>query len=248
MFLQYRLLMTLSVGLLILIGCSGCGQVATNSADGKISKAEREQYFRSKALTDKKANLDKREEALNKKEAELEKRKAAIIKRETAHQQSKTEIPVKEKFPATLEGAKAFVSQFVKEGADVEKLSKQLQPTHEDYLMVFNAEFAKKAEDTYTPVWKSGVLVIRGKPGQTEVHVFSGTSDDLKQWKGTASEMFPGGYKDVAKEYNDGIIIYCFKFIKPGEKFGMAFNGLLFMSMGTGGLFPSHIVLNRDKG
>ncbi len=224
---QNYLIMTLSVCTFLLVTNIGWGQTTKNSTLDRLEKLTEGLLKMEAALTRQQERLDLREAALEKKEADFKKREADLVKREFALQRHRKQVSEKSAFPATLEGAKAFVSQFVKKGADVEKLSKQLQPTHEDYLKVFNEEFAKKAEATYTPIWKSGVFVIRGKPEQTNVFVFSGTSDDLKQWKGTASQRFPGGYKNVAKEYNDGITIYCFKFIKPGEKYGMAFNGLV---------------------
>lgn len=129
-------------------------------------------------------------------------------------------------YPATEEGAKALLAEFVKPGADHAALSKDLRPSSADYASVFEPGLAAKAESGYGPAWDGGQLVIAPKAGQTEVKVFSATSDELKSWSGGASE-FPGGYKDVAAQLKPGLKIYRFKFVEPGQDLGMAYDGLV---------------------
>jgi hypothetical protein len=38
---------------------------------------------------------------------------------------------------------------------------------------------------------------------------------------------FPGGYKDVLAHMKPGIPIVRFKFVEPGKRLGMAFDGLV---------------------
>ena len=128
--------------------------------------------------------------------------------------------------PATEEGAKALLAEFVKPGADHAALSKNLRPTADDYKAVFESDLAAKAESVYGPAWDGGQLVVAPKPGQTEVKVFSATSEELKSWSGGAAE-FPGGYKDVAAQIKPGLKVYRFKFVEPGEDLGMAYDGLV---------------------
>lgn len=128
--------------------------------------------------------------------------------------------------PATEEGAKALLAEFVEPGADHAALSQQLRPTKADYDAVFEPDLAAKAESVYGPAWEGGQLVIAPKPGQTEVKVYSATSDELKSWTGNAEE-FPGGYKDVAAQLKPGVKIYGFRFVEPGESLGMAYDGLV---------------------
>lgn len=128
--------------------------------------------------------------------------------------------------PATEEGAKALLADFVKPGADHAALSKNLRPTKADYDAVFEPELAAKADAVYGPAWDGGAMVIAPKAGQTEVKVFSATSDELKSWTGAAAE-FPGGYKDVAAQLKPGVKVYRFKFVEPGQDLGMAYDGLV---------------------
>lgn len=132
--------------------------------------------------------------------------------------------------------ARALLEKFVAPGADHTKLSVRLQPASDDYRAVFDEEFARRAEATYGPVWKSGQLVVKPKQGQTEVRLISATTDDLKAWNERA-ENFPGGYEQVAGKFKPGLTVYGFKFVEPGESLGMAYDGLVFVN-GNWRIFP----------
>jgi len=131
--------------------------------------------------------------------------------------------------PGTEAGARELLSEFLKSGADHSALSKPLRPTTADYQAVFEADFARSAETTYAAAWDSGQMKIAPNPGQTELKLASATSEDLKNWNDKAL-AFPGGYKDVAAKFKDGLTIYRFKFVKPGEDLGMAYDGLIYVN------------------
>ena len=138
--------------------------------------------------------------------------------------------------PASNAEATRLVSEFVKPGADVAALSKKLRPTSADYTAVFEGDLAAKLEALYGPAWDGGQLVIAPKPGQTEVKIFSTTSDELKSGTGSAAE-FAGGWKQVAPKMKSGLTVYRFKFIEPGKDLGMAFDGLIYVN-GNWRIFP----------
>ena len=127
--------------------------------------------------------------------------------------------------PGTDAGAEALLKEFLKPGADYAALTKQLRPTKADYEAVFEPDLAASADAVYTPAWDGGAMVIAPKEGQTELKLSSATSEELKSWTGGAAE-FPGGYKEVAAKLKPGLKLYRFKFVKPGEDLGMAFDGL----------------------
>ena len=139
--------------------------------------------------------------------------------------------------PDTEEAAKAVVSEFLKPNSDHAALSKRLRPTKEDYLAVFDPEFAKRAETTYTPAWDGGHLVIAPKPGQTQLLLYRATTEDLKKWVGNASQHFPGGYQRVASKFKDGLTFYSFEFAEPGTTQGLAYDGLVHVN-GNWRIFP----------
>lgn len=128
------------------------------------------------------------------------------------------------------------LKEFLKPGADHAALSKQLRPTTADYAEVFDPDLSTKLEALYGPAWDAGQLVVAPKPGQSELKLFSATSDEMKSWTGTAAG-FPGGWKQVAPKLKSGFTIYRFKFVEPGKDLGMAFDGLIFVN-GNWRIFP----------
>ncbi len=138
---------------------------------------------------------------------------------------------------ASGRGAEAVLAEFLKPNADHAALSKRLRPTRNDYLAVFEPEFAKKAEALYTPAWDSGQLVIAPKPGQTRLELYSATTQDLKAWTPNAAQNFPGGYQKVASKFRDGLTIYSFEFLEPGKPYGMSYTGLVYVN-GSWRIFP----------
>ena len=127
--------------------------------------------------------------------------------------------------PGTMAGAKALLEGFLKPGADLAGMSKALRPTKDDYKALYNDEFAGKLDAMYAPAWDAGALVLKPKDGQSELVLFSATTDDFKAFNAAANE-FPGGYKKIADQLKPGVTLYRFKFVKPGETLGMAFDGL----------------------
>ena len=152
-----------------------------------------------------------------------------------------------ESYPGTKQGAMAQLQEFLKPGADLAALTKKLQPIEKDYNSVFKPELARKMAEMYTQPWKEGLIVLSPKPGQTDVLLYSATSEELQKWTGNAKDYFPGGYEKIGPGFADGLIIYRFKFVRPGEKIGMAFDGLVHVN-GHWRLFPKpYRVLEESK-
>ncbi|MEZ4463477.1 MAG: hypothetical protein R3F60_28240 [bacterium] len=128
--------------------------------------------------------------------------------------------------PGTEAGAKELLTKLLDPGADHAALSKALRPTKADYEAVYGKDAAEKLEATYGPAWEQGKLVIKPNDGQTELKLWSASAEELKAGTGNAGE-FPGGYKKIADKLQAGVTIYRFKFVKPGESLGMAFDGLV---------------------
>jgi hypothetical protein len=140
------------------------------------------------------------------------------------------------KYLGTEDGAKALLAEFVKPGADHATLSKTLRPTKADYDAVFTSDLAAKADAAYGPAWDGGMLVVAPKEGQTQVLIFSATSDELTSGTGGAAK-FPGGWKEVGAQLKPGVKFYAFKFVEPGKDLGMAYDGLAYVN-GNWRIFP----------
>lgn len=143
------------------------------------------------------------------------------------------------KFPATKDGARSLLNEFMKPDADRKKMTMELRPTKEDYRAFYADEpTAERAEAFYDKLWSSGDAVVAPKEGQTELKLFSATTEQLNELvpEGEAAQ-FPTGMQSLASNLKPNLTIYAFKFVKPGETSGMAFEGLTHVN-GHWRLFP----------
>jgi hypothetical protein len=137
-------------------------------------------------------------------------------------------------FPGTADGAKAFLGELVKPGADLSSLSKSLRSEPADYAAVFTDDAATKMQTVMDKAWNDGQILLKpAHPTQTEIFMLSATTDELK----AGSPNCPGGYKDAAAQMKPGLTVYCFKFVEPGSKTGTAYDGLMFVN-GHWTIFP----------
>ncbi len=123
-------------------------------------------------------------------------------------------------------GAKALLERFLKPGTDHLALSRALRPKAADYAAVYAGDAAKKMDGVYGPAWDADQIRVKPKEGQTELLLWGATSEELKASTGNAPK-FPGGYARVKDALKPGVRLYRFKFVKPGAKIGMAFDGLV---------------------
>lgn len=147
--------------------------------------------------------------------------------------------PTSAKFPGTKDGAKALVAEFLKPDADRKKMTMDLRPTKEDYRAFYADEAtAARAETFFDKMWSSGDAVVAPKEGQTELILLSATTEQLNELvpEGEAAQ-FPTGMQSLASNLKPNLTIYAFKFVKPGESTGMAFEGLTHVN-GRWRLFP----------
>jgi hypothetical protein len=135
-----------------------------------------------------------------------------------------------------MDAAKALLEQFLKPGADHAALTKPLQPTAEDYKTVFKDDAAGKLEAHYQKMWADPNASIKPNEGQTQLLLYSATTEEIAAGQGDAPN-FPGGYKKAVEAMKPGVRFYRFKFVKPGETLGMAFDGLVFVN-GKWRFFP----------
>lgn len=139
------------------------------------------------------------------------------------------------KYPGTEEGARQLLTDL--RTGDAKAMTAALKPTSADYKAVFTDDVAAKAEEGYGKLWSDPKVAIGADPANTELLLSKATSDDLKQWTPQAEADFPGGYKRVGDKLKPGLTFYRWKYAKPGEKLGMAFDGLVHVN-GRWAWFP----------
>ena len=130
----------------------------------------------------------------------------------------------------------ALLRTFLDRQADPAKLSFALRPDTADYEAVFAGTVAMTALASYEPAWDQGRIFVQPKPGQTEVKIFSATTEQLRQGTGDA-RLFPQAYRQAATVMRPGLTHYGFRFVEPGETRGTVYFGLLFVN-GRWMLFP----------
>lgn len=139
--------------------------------------------------------------------------------------------------PGTEAGARALLSQFLRPGADVSRLTARLRPTRADYMAVYTPEVAAKLEAMYEPLWQKGDLVLTPRAGQTELRLWAVTTEDIQAWTGNAREHLAGGYRGFGGHIKPRRTFYSFKFLEPGKDVGMAGDGLTYVN-GHWRIFP----------
>ncbi|WP_329395000.1 trypsin-like peptidase domain-containing protein [Streptomyces melanogenes] len=137
-------------------------------------------------------------------------------------------------YPATDAGARALMTMAGK-GADP-GLVEALRPRHEDYEAVFQPGFAKQAERFYqaSAPWPSGPWA---EPQQTVLQMWKATTEEIHAGTAPTLKYFPGGYAKLKDGFRPGLVIYRWKYTEPGEPYGMALDGLVFVN-GHWALFP----------
>lgn len=128
-------------------------------------------------------------------------------------------------FGPTEAGAEALLRRFLAPNADHAALTRDLAPTPADYRAVYREPLATALEQQYAPLWRNPPP-IRPKPGQTALLLTIATTEALMAHEPVLAE-FPGGYRRILDRMNPGVPIVRFKFVRPGETLGLAFDGLV---------------------
>ena len=130
--------------------------------------------------------------------------------------------------PGSEAEARALLAKFLEPGADVGAMARALQPTQADVRAVYKEPLASNMVRIYDAVFADKIKVY-AKPGQTELLMWWTTTDALIRGD-AVMRNFPGGYGRVTSYLNPGFPIVRFKFVKPGETVGMAYDGLIFVN------------------
>ena len=130
--------------------------------------------------------------------------------------------------PGSMEEAQQLLNAFVEPGADHLALTQALLPTEAEVKAVYGEPLASAMWAGYQQQMGPGVS-FAPKEGQTEVLMVYATTRELFDRKPVLEE-FPGGYKDVLQYFKIDVPIVRFKFVKPGESLGFAFDGLIYLN------------------
>lgn len=124
--------------------------------------------------------------------------------------------------------ARALLSQFSQPGADLAALTAQLKPSEADIRAVYADPLAGRLIGMYGKMFAPG-SALGPKPGQSNLLTSRGTTAQLARGDAVLRD-FPGGYKEITRFFASDVPIVRFKFVKPGETVGMAFDGLIYVN------------------
>lgn len=124
--------------------------------------------------------------------------------------------------------AERMLRRFLEPGADLAALTGALKPEPEDVRAVYAEPLAGRLIESYGTMFTPGVQ-FGPKPEQTDLLVYHTTTGALKGgWPGDGA--FPGGYGEVLRYFMGNQPIVRFKFVRPGETIGLAFDGLIYVN------------------
>ena len=129
----------------------------------------------------------------------------------------------------TQDEARTLIEDMMRPSADLKAISKKLQPTTADYKAVIVGDAAAKAEAAYKKDWEAGRIVIAWKAEQSDLKLFAAKVEEIAAGQGDGND-FPGGYKKVVAQFKPGTTIYAWKFVRPGEKVGTEYDGLIWVN------------------
>ena len=121
-----------------------------------------------------------------------------------------------------------LLRRFFAADADHAALTASLKPGPGDVRAVYAEPLASRLIASYEQLFQPGAA-IRPKPEHEDLITIFTTTGELRSSASVLGE-FPGGYKKVLPHFIADVPIGRFKFVKPGETLGLAFDGLIFVN------------------
>lgn len=159
-----------------------------------------------------------------------------------------TDLPGQEP-PTFPDGCKGLLAlgRYLLEANEEERklLTHSLKPERDDYAYVFRGKFAKRVFKYHRKYWRRHDPVMRPVyDSQTEPHCWHTSPDSLGLYVGEARN-FPGGYREIAHQFQENIMLYRLKLVKPGMRLGTSFDVFVFLN-GHWKIFPRPWVLSDE--
>lgn len=163
-------------------------------------------------------------------------KKASSERRAGADAGASVEAPVRLSFPGTPEGAAAVVRELVKPGGYALGVFRALRPDPGDYDLIFTPDVAAAVRADLDPIFDLGNLSMKMGPELTELKIAGVRVEELRAGTGKA-DTCPAAWKKASRRMHPGVVMYCFKLVKPGETEGQVRDGLIYVN-GHWAIFP----------
>lgn len=120
----------------------------------------------------------------------------------------------------------------------------QLIPGAELYAQVFRHQLAAAAMAAHHERWHPGATLEKPRAGAAAM-VITTTAESFAVIGDPVAAQFPGGYRRIASELQPGVVWSVVRFVVPGERTGLVFDGFAYLE-GTGfAWFPKPYLLVR---
>jgi hypothetical protein len=107
-------------------------------------------------------------------------------------------------------------------------LVRSLRPREDDYEKVFVGEAINLARQGYEPMWDASLKIAYPSSEQTALLCYVAPAGMLAE-ENELSWHFPGGYRAIASWLNPHRVWVRWKYVKPGETSGLAYDGLVWI-------------------
>jgi hypothetical protein len=125
--------------------------------------------------------------------------------------------------PGSTAHAAEVLSAFTKPGADREALTRALRPKPDDYAAILVGGAARRVKVAEDRLWDAGggKLVLLPTPEQTEIRIVSISQPELLEAEREGNRRrCLGGHARIADKLRPEAVMYCARFVKPGERLG----------------------------
>ena len=123
--------------------------------------------------------------------------------------------------------ARQLLEPFLQPHANLAQLATQLRLQEGDAAKVFEPAYAAVAQQAYEQIWEHANPIPKPNRGQNELLLAAARSDTIRD--AGAPSSFPGGFRRIGHTMLPGRVWICWKFVAPGKRLGMAFDGLVWL-------------------
>ncbi len=120
----------------------------------------------------------------------------------------------------------------------------RLIPERELYGRVFRPELAASALAAHHARWRPGITLEQPRPGALPT-VITTTAESFGEPGHPDAARFPGGYRRIARELQPGVIWSLVRFVVPGQRTGLVFDGFAHLGGTAFAWFPKPYTLVR---
>jgi len=143
--------------------------------------------------------------------------------------------------PGSPAHAAEVLAAFTKPGANHEALTKTLRPKPDDYAAVFVGDAARKVQVWEDRLWDAGggKLIINPAPAQMEIRIATASQPEI--WRAERegnTQRCLGSHARIADKLQPRAVVYCARFVKPGERLGFPVDVLVWVN-GHWAFFPT---------